>query len=109
MDLYDIIQILPPLVLLVLIGITWGINKTKVEALKEDMKKCNTRITLSDKVREGLKVEYLTEKEHDLVCDSRTLRVEKHVTKAVTDLRDELLKALYANRDAVLKEVKNNK
>lgn len=79
---------------LLTLAVAWGTVLTRQKDMKEDIDELKGHMSDSDSIREGLKIEYLTEKQHDLLCLNTTLRFEKHVTKVVNDMGEKLVKKI---------------
>ena len=74
---------------LLTLAVAWGTVLTRQKDMKEDIDELKT-------TRESLKVEYLTEKDHRLLCKNSTLRFEKHVTTVVNNMGKELVEKIEA-------------
>lgn len=69
---------------LLTLAVAWGAVLTRQKSMGKEID------DLKDK-REVLKKEYLTEKDHDLLCLNNTLRFEAHVTRVVEAMGDTLV------------------
>jgi len=66
----------------------------KIDGLDKKINHVNDKVEESFEERRVLKREYLTAKIHDLECEPRLMRVEKHMTKTLSGMKDEMFSFL---------------
>lgn len=112
------LQFVPSIGLLVLLGIHWGTTKQKLEDAKREIDELKKTLTDTG---------FLTEVKHDLMCGLKTEQIKQHITETTTSIKDDLFsflritqeetrkqerkleRLIQANREEVLKEIRNNR
>jgi hypothetical protein len=89
-----LIVVIPVGLALLALAVAWGSTLTRQRTMVKDITDLEDRVDNSDLVREGLKKEYMTEKQHVQLCLNNTLRFEAHVTKVVKQMGDTLLEKI---------------
>ena len=79
-----LIIIIPVGIALLALAVAWGQTITRQKAMSKDI----------DEIEVNLKKDYLTEKDHTLLCENTSLRFEKHVTKVVNEMGDTLVQKI---------------
>jgi hypothetical protein len=80
------IIIIPVGLALLALAVAWGSTLTRQKSMREDI----------DEIETNLKEEYLTEKEHSLLCKNNTLELKNHVTDVVNAMGDTLVTKIEA-------------
>ena len=98
-----------------LLGIIFFYIRSSRTELTKDFKEhrdhMESEITDIETQREVNKEKYLMKKEHDLLCDNASLKINQHLTEEMQSLKDSIFTILRAIQDdiAVIKKNGNGK
>lgn len=86
-------------------GIAWGRILARLDEGDTKMIELADKQKESDGVREGLKREYLTTKEHSLLCENVAMKIVNKINELFAPKFEQIEESIQSNREMVLEEI----